>query len=216
MIRFFTNHNHSMENTSQKTALFFGSFDPVHIGHLIIGQYFLNQQDVKEVWFVITPQNPFKTHVNQTDQNLRKEMLVLGIEDVEQFRLCDIEFDMQPPNYTYKTLLRLKEEYPDREFILLIGGDNLQGFDKWRNYHEILQMLPVYVYPRLGYESQAFDQYPNLHKTAAPIIEISSTDIRKNLAEGLSARFVLPQRVYDFIRERGIYTNPNAFFNVST
>ncbi len=204
-----------MEHTQQNTALFFGSFDPLHIGHLIIAEYFLNLQEINEVWFVITPHNPFKADQNLTDQNLRKEMLALGIEDVEQFRLCDVEFDMPHPNYTYNTLLHLKQEYPGRKFILLIGGDNLQAFGKWKNYHEILQMLPVYVYPRPGYESHAFDHYPNLHKTKAPVIDVSSTDIRKNLAGGLSTRFLLSQRVYDFIRERGIYTNPNAFFNAS-
>lgn len=216
LMPFLTNHDQFMEHTLQKTALFFGSFDPVHIGHLIIAEYFLNKEEIDEVWFVITPQNPFKADQNLTDQNLRKEMLARALEDVKQFRLCDIEFDMPPPNYTYKTLLRLKQEYPSRQFALMIGGDNLQAFDKWKNYDEILQMLPVYVYPRVGYESHAFDHYPNLHKTTAPVIEVSSTDIRKNLAGGLSARFLLPQRVYDFIIEKGIYTNPNAFFNAST
>ncbi len=194
-----------MDTTQGKTALFFGSFDPVHMGHLIIGEYFLNLPEISELWFVVSPQNPFKTNQKLTHQSLRKEMLELALGDFKGFGVCDIEFDMPLPTYTHKTLLRLHEKYPGKEFVLLIGADNLQEFDKWRNWQDILELLPVYVYPRPGYGSTAFDQYPNLHKTHAPVIEISSSLIRKNLAEGNSARFMVPDRVYDFMVKNKLY-----------
>lgn len=193
-----------------KTALFFGSYDPVHTGHLVIAEYFLNLPEIDELWFVISPQNPFKADKKLTHESLRKAMLELAVEGFKGFRVCDTEFDMPRPTYTHKTLLRLHEEYPDKSFALLIGADNLQEFDKWKNWEEILEMLPVYVYPRLGYESTRFDHYPNIHITHAPVVEISSTDIRKNLAEGLSARFRVPEKVYDFICKNKLYQRPNS------
>lgn len=194
-----------MNATPGKTALFFGSFDPVHIGHLIIGEYFLNLPEISELWFVVSPQNPFKTNQKLTHHSLRKEMLDLAVGDFKGFSVCDIEFDMPVPTYTHKTLLKLRDAYPAREFVLLIGADNLQEFDKWKNWKEILEMLPVYVYPRQGFGSVAFDHYANLHKTSAPVIEISSSLIRKNLADGRSARFMVPAGVYDFILNNKLY-----------
>jgi nicotinate-nucleotide adenylyltransferase len=205
-----------MHGKQGKTALFFGSFDPVHIGHLIIAEYFLNLGDIAEVWFVITPQNPFKIDQQLTGQLVRKEMLELAIEGTPNFCISDIEFELSQPNYTWKTLLELKERYPRKDFVLLIGGDNLASFDKWKNHNEILSLLPVYVYPRLGFESNAFDHFPGLKKTQAPIVEISASQIRKNLAEGLSTRFLLPPKVYDYIVKNRIYFNPNSFFTTST
>jgi nicotinate-nucleotide adenylyltransferase len=194
-----------------KTALFFGSFDPVHVGHLIIGEYFLNVNNIEQVWFVITPQNPFKAGAELTGEKARKEMLELAIEGVEGFKTCDVEFNLPPPHYTHNTLQVLMEMYPEREFVLLIGGDNLHSFHKWKNWEQILEMVPVYVYPRQGFSSQGYDQYPGVIKTNAPIVEISSSGIRKNLAEGLSARFLLPSKVYDYIVENKLY-KPNASF----
>ncbi len=205
-----------MDKSPGKTALFFGSFDPVHIGHLIIAEYFFNQSDVKDVWFVISPQNPFKADKQITDQEIRKQMLKLAIGSLKGFEVCDIEYDMPAPHYTYKTLTRLKEVYPQREFLLLIGADNLQEFDKWKNYREILEMIPVFVYPRPGYNSDEFNHFPRLHKSEAPLMEISSSLIRKNLADGLSARFLVPPKVYEFIMKNNIYQRPNAAFNLST
>ncbi len=194
-----------MNANGGKTALFFGSYDPVHMGHLIIAEYFLNLPEIDELWFVVSPQNPFKTEQKQTHQATRKKMLDLAVADFKGFSVCDIEFDMPLPTYTYKTLVRLYDEFPGKEFILLIGADNLQEFDKWKNWKEIIELLPVYVYPRPGYDSTAFDHFPNLHKTSAPVIDISSSLIRKNLAEGRSARFMVPNGVYDFILENKLY-----------
>ena len=185
--------------------MFFGSFDPIHIGHLIIAEYFVNLEEIDELWFVLSPCNPFKQGQTLTPEDIRKEMLDAAIEEEVRFCVSDVEFTMEAPQYTFKTIKVLKELYPEKSFVLLIGGDNLSDFDKWKNHHEILETLPVYVYPRRGFESNRFDHYPNLHKTNAPIVEISSTQIKKNLAEGLSARFFLPHRVYDLIRKKKLY-----------
>lgn len=194
-----------MKDQKESTALFFGSFDPIHMGHLIIAEYFVNLDEISELWFVLSPCNPFKQDQLLTPESIRKELLDAAIEEEDRFRVCDVEFAMEAPNYTYKTIEVLKEKYPQRSFILLIGGDNLSDFDKWKNHHEILQTLPVYVYPRRGFQNSAFDHYPNLRKTNAPIVEISSTLIKKNLAEGLSARFLLPPGVYDLVRKKRLY-----------
>ncbi len=194
-----------MKDHKGHTALFFGSFDPIHMGHLIIAEYFINLDEISELWFVLSPCNPFKQDQLLTPESIRKELLDEAIKGEERFRVCDVEFTMEAPHYTCKTIQVLKEQYPQKSFVLLIGGDNLSDFDKWKNHHEILETLPVYVYPRRGFRNSAFDHYPNLHKTKAPIVEISSTQIKKNLAEGLSARFLLPPGVYELIREKRLY-----------
>jgi nicotinate-nucleotide adenylyltransferase len=205
-----------MGKEKRYTALLFGSFDPVHVGHLIIAEHFLNLDEVDEVWFVITPHNPLKSHQKQTEAHVRQTMLELAVENIPGFRVSDIEFDMPSPHYTYKTLLRLYHVYPARNFILLIGGDNLCDFDKWKNYQEILALVPVYVYPRPGFDAGAITHPPGIIKTDAPLVGISSSEIRKNLAAGKATRFMLPGRVYDFIRQKGIYSNPNSFLTTST
>jgi nicotinate-nucleotide adenylyltransferase len=205
-----------MKDKKGKTALLFGSFDPVHIGHLIIAEYYLNREEINEVWFVLTPHNPLKNSEVLSAGNHRLIMLKLALNNCKGYRVCDIEFSLSPPHYTYKTLLKLMEQYPDQEFILLIGSDNLAVFDQWRNYDEILSLLPVYVYPRVGFDTSIFDHYPNLQKTQAPIIEISSTMIRKNLASGLETRFLLPNNVYRYIVENKLYLSPNLDLSSST
>jgi nicotinate-nucleotide adenylyltransferase len=199
-----------------KTALLFGSFDPVHIGHLIIAEYFLNREEISEVWFVLTPHNPLKNADALSAHNHRLLMLNLAVRGIGGYSICDIELHIEPPHYTYRTLNTLQEKYPDKEFVLLIGSDNLAVFDQWKNYVEILSMIPVYVYPRQGFDTNQFDHFRGVHKTAAPIIEISSTQIRKNLASGLETRFLLPDEVYQYIRENRLYTSPNSFLSRST
>lgn len=192
--------------------MFFGSFDPVHMGHLIIGEYFLNDCSIGQVWFIITPQNPFKADTELTGEQVRKEMLELAIDGVEGFKACDVEFNLPPPHYTVNTLKVLMENYPEREFVLLIGGDNLQVFHKWKNWEQILEMMPVYVYPRPGFSLEGFEKYPRIIKTNAPMVEISSSAIRKNLADGLSARFQVPLKVYEYIVDKKLYARPKASF----
>jgi len=205
-----------IRNSSPYTVLFFGSFDPIHIGHLIIAEYMVNAHYAEDVWFVLSPANPLKADKQKTNEKLRKEMLELAIENVKEFKVSDIEFNMTPPHYTFKTLLALKESYPDKNFSLLIGSDNLRNFEKWKNHKEILDLLPVLVYPRSGFDSQAFDYHHHLHKTEAPLIELSSTQIRKNLAAGKTARFMVPEKVYHFIEKNNLYSSPNSFLRTST
>lgn len=203
-------------STPPYTLLFFGSFDPIHLGHLIIAEYMVNTRLAEELWFVLSPVNPLKADKKKTDQELRKEMIELAIENVKEFKVSDIEFFMPAPHYTFKTLLVLKESYPDKNFALLIGSDNLQNFEKWKNHKEILDLLPVFVYPRLGFASETFDNHPNLHKTQAPVIELSSTQIRKNLAAEKTARFMVPEKVLNFIAKNNLYASPNSFLSTST
>ncbi|MFW5707667.1 MAG: nicotinate (nicotinamide) nucleotide adenylyltransferase [Bacteroidota bacterium] len=199
-----------MGKDQKHTILYFGSFDPVHIGHMIIAEYFANLEEVREVWFVLSPVNPFKQEKERTHEQTRLKLLKIAIGNQPCYRICDIEFSMEPPHYTYKTMQKLEKQFPEHNFALLIGGDNLFEFDKWKNYREILDQFPVYVYPRPGYDTAAFNEYPNLHKTQAPMIGISSSQLRENLANGLSARFLLPEGVYAYIVKHRLYQSPNA------
>ncbi len=192
-------------DTPHKTGLFFGSFDPAHLAHLIIAEYLLAHKHVSEIWFVISPQNPLKADKVLTHHHLRKEMMELAIENQEQIRVCDIEFDMPFPHYTHKTLLVLKEMYPDKDFALIIGSDNLHIFDQWKNYREILEMIDILVYPRPGHGTERFMEYARVRHVNAPMLEISSSYIRKSFVEGFSARYMLPVKVFDYIQSQGLY-----------
>ncbi len=193
------------ESQKNNIALFFGSFDPVHVGHLIIAEYLLAYTDAEEIWFVVSPQNPFKVNQQQTHQDLRKKMTELAIIDYYGFKVCDIEFGMESPNYTHKTLSRLREIYPGKDFSLVIGSDNLVEFEHWKNYRQILEATNVYVYPRPGFDTDMFTDYANVKKTKAPLIEISSSYIRDQFTRGHSPRAMLPERVYNFIESNKLY-----------
>ncbi len=203
-------------NKTNHTALFFGSFDPVHMGHLIIAEWFLNQGNIEDVWFVVTPVNPLKNGTVQTPADVRVKMLQLATENIRGFRICDIELNMPPPHYTINTLNVLIKKFPEKDFLLVIGGDNLTLFRKWKNYSQILDLVPVYVYPRPGIDFRGQKLLRNMFVADAPLLDISSTRIRKILADGLSARFMVLPKVYDFIIEQRVYARPNSFFNAST
>jgi nicotinate-nucleotide adenylyltransferase len=195
-----------MADKKIRIGLFFGSFDPIHIGHLIIAEWLCNHTDITQIWFVISPQNPFKTHLKQTPEETRLRMLNLAIECYDEFKSCDIEMSMPQPNYTILTLNLLKSKYPEHDFVLIIGSDNLKEFDKWKDYNQILENYPVYVYPREGYSSENFIQHPAVRLVSAPRVEISSTYIRNSFALKTRVRFMLPQPVYDFIVQNKLYT----------
>jgi nicotinate-nucleotide adenylyltransferase len=190
---------------SHKTGLFFGSFDPVHTGHLIIADYLISHTDLDEIWFVISPQNPFKTEKEITGQEIRKEMLEIAVSGNPKFSICDIEFNMPAPQYTHHTLDVLKEKYPERHFVLIIGTDNLDAFDRWKNYEKIMEMIDIYVYPRPGFESDRFLSQPSMHLVKAPLVDISSTYIRESFMENKPARYMLPEKVFDYITKKGLY-----------
>ena len=190
---------------SYKTGLFFGSFDPVHIGHLIIAEYMTAHTDLDEIWFVISPQSPFKTGKKITSKETRNEMLELAISKNPKFSICDIEFRMPAPQYTHKTLNVLKEKYTEKQFGLIIGTDNLDAFDRWKNYEEIMRMVEIYVYPRPGFEINRFLSHPSIHFVEAPLIDISSTYIRESFIGNKPLRYMLPEKVFDFITKEGLY-----------
>lgn len=191
----------------KKTGLYFGSFNPIHIGHLVIAEQLVENTDLEELWFVVSPQNPLKKRSSLLDDRQRLHLVNLAIDDDPRFRACDIEFSLKKPSYTSFTLQVLREKYPRREFCLIMGEDNLQSFRKWYNYEHIIENYGIYVYPRPGYDGGDLRNYRNVHIVNAPLMEISSTMIREGLRSGKSVRYMLPEKVFQCIEESGFYAN---------
>lgn len=189
----------------QKILLFFGSFNPIHIGHLAIANYFAEYTDTDEVWFVISPHNPLKEKKSLLAQHHRLYMVNLAIEDYPKFKSCDIEFHLPRPSYTIHTLAHLKEKYPHHQFNLILGQDNLATFHKWKNYELILENHFIYIYPRPNAKPSQFDHHPKIIFTDAPQIDISSTFIRNAIKEKKDIRFFLYQKVWQYIDEMNFY-----------
>ncbi|MDR2121498.1 MAG: nicotinate-nucleotide adenylyltransferase [Flavobacteriaceae bacterium] len=191
-----------------KTGLFFGSFNPIHIGHLIIANFIVENSDLNKIWFVVTPQNPFKSKTSLLANHHRLEMVNLAIADYPKFQASNIEFSLPKPHYTIDTLVVLKEKYPQHEFVLLMGEDNLKSFHKWKNYEEILKYHQILVYPRIEKTSQKEETvvlYPNIIKVEAPIVEISATTIRRMIKENKNIRPMLPPEVFNYIDGSNLY-----------
>jgi nicotinate-nucleotide adenylyltransferase len=193
-----------MEN-KQITGLFFGSFNPIHIGHLAIANYMMAYSAMKQIWFVISPQSPFKTESKLLDNYQRLELVNLAIENDDRFRASDIEFNMPTPSYTIDTLTYLKEKYPERNFALIMGADNLFHFHKWKNYQQIRDEFPIYVYPRPGIKMESCPKFENLHWVNAPNMEISSSFIRNAIKEKKDLRYFLHPDVWKYIDEMNFY-----------
>ncbi len=191
----------------KKTGLFFGSFNPIHIGHLIIANHLVEHSELDELWFVVTPHSPHKEKKSLLKDHHRLMMVRLAIENYPKLKACKIEFDLPQPNYTINTLTVLQEKYPDRAFYLLMGEDNLAGFKKWKNYESILKYYHIYVYPRLTKKEIPADlkNHPRIHFVKAPVIEISATQIRKDIKEGKNVRPLLPPEVFRYIEEMNFY-----------
>lgn len=189
-----------------KVGLFFGSFNPIHIGHLIIANYIIENSDLTQIWFVVTPQNPFKNKSTLLKDHHRLEMVNLAIEKYPHFRSSSVEFTLPKPSYTIDTLVVLKEKYPSYDFVLLMGEDNLNSFHKWKNYDQILKYHSLFVYPRINsiQKEQTMD-HPRIHKISAPIIEISSTLIRSMIKEHKNVRPMLPPEVFNYIDGSNLY-----------
>ena len=188
-----------------KTGLFFGSFNPIHTGHLIIAEYFVEHTDLKEVWFVISPQNPLKDKKTLLADHHRLTLVKIAIEDNPKFRVSDIEYKMPKPSFTVKTLAYLSEKHPDKKFVLLMGSDNLMTFHKWKNYEQILDYNEIYVYPRLKSADEKLPLYKNVKVISAPLIEISSTFIRNSIKQKKDVKYFLPDKVYTYIEEMHFY-----------
>ena len=188
-------------------GLFFGSFNPVHIGHLALANYMLSFTDIDEVWLVVSPHNPLKNKNQLLDQNHRLHLVNLAIDDAPGIRSSNVEFNLPQPSYTINTLVHLEEKYPQHRFSLIMGQDNLQNFSKWKNYLEILNGYHLYVYPRPDAKASEFDNHPQVHLTQAPLMEISSTFIRNAIKEKKDVRFFLPQKVWEQIDALGFYSS---------
>ena len=187
-----------------KVGLFFGSFNPVHIGHLTISNYMVSFTDLQQLWFVISPQNPLKRKITLLEDHKRRTLLEIATEGDDRFRICDIEFRLPRPSYTIDTLVNLKELYPAHEFVLIMGADGLSTFKKWKNYGMIEENYPRYIYPRPGYPVNEAD-HPNIRMLDAPLMEISSTFIRQAIKEKRDIRHFLPPGVYDYITDMHFY-----------
>ncbi len=195
-----------MNDHAQKTiGLLFGSFNPVHTGHLIIANHFVQNTDIESVWFVLSPQNPFKTSKEMLAQEKRLELLELALADNEDFKACDIELKMGTPSYTIHTIKKLHATFPDRRFILIIGSDNLDDFDKWKDYEALLSLVSIYVYPRPGHSDSPFLSLPSVKLIDAPRIDISSTQIRETISAGHKPHYVLPDKVLERIYQKKYY-----------
>lgn len=188
-----------------KIGLFFGSFNPIHVGHLVISGYMANYTGLDEVWLVVSPHNPLKNKDQLIQMYDRLEMAKLAVENAPNFQVSDIEFNLPQPSYTIDTLIHLKEKYPEHEFSLIMGGDNLKSLKKWKNYELILRDYRIFVYPRPGSENPEFEQHPSVIMTEAPLMELSSTFIRKSFKEGKSIRFFVPDSVLEFIESKSLY-----------
>ncbi len=190
---------------NKKIGLYFGSFNPIHNGHLILAQQILENSDLDLIWFVVSPQNPFKERNNLLDNRARYFLVQKAIEDNDGFRACDIEFSLPLPSYTIDTLTYLQEKYPDKEFTIIIGEDNLKHFHKWKNYQAILDYYRIIVYPRPECEESELLKRKNVIKINAPMIEISSSLIRENIRNNKSIRYLIPDVVRKEIEKNSYY-----------
>jgi nicotinate-nucleotide adenylyltransferase len=192
-----------------KIGLFFGTFNPIHIGHLILANYMAEFSDLDEVWFVITPMSPFKQKKSMLDNIHRLAIANIAVEDYPKLKTSNIEFKLPQPNYTVNTLIHIEEKYPKHQFCLIMGEDNLKGFHKWKNYETILKNYQLYVYPRIsdGIVESEFLKHPNVKRVEAPIVQISSTFIRESIKNKKDIRFMLPANVWKYIDEMNFYKN---------
>ncbi len=191
----------------KKTGLFFGTFNPIHIGHLIIANHMAENSDLEEIWLVVTPHNPHKKKKTLLDNNQRLEMVYRACEDYPKLQPSNIEFSLPQPNYTVNTLVHLEEKFPEREFCLIMGEDNLKSLHKWKNYEVIMESHEIYVYPRIsgGVIEKEFENNTKIHKVDAPLIEISATHIRNSIKEGKNIRPLLPNKVWEYLDEMNFY-----------
>lgn len=193
------------DKVSMKVGLFFGSFNPLHIGHMAIANYMVEFTGLKQVWFVVSPQNPFKKKEDLLNDLDRLELVQRAIGDDSRFRATDVEFRMPKPSYTIDTLTSLSQKYPDHHFSLIMGSDNLVNFRQWKNYQEILDQYPILVYPRPGESPVEPLQHKNIHIIDAPLMEISSTVLRKAISEGHNMRCFFPDKVWEYIDKMNFY-----------
>jgi nicotinate-nucleotide adenylyltransferase len=187
-----------------KIGLFFGSFNPIHTGHLIIANHMLNEAKLDKIWFVVSPINPFKINTELLDERARLFLVNTAIQDDERIEASDVEFQLSRPSFTINTLLFLKEHYPGHEFSIIMGSDNFNDLDKWKNYEDIISNYKILIYLRTGFEvKNKFNA--DVELLNVPILDISSTQIRRLIEEGKSIRYLVPEMVRKEIEEKGYY-----------
>lgn len=194
-------------SAAKKIGLYFGTFNPIHVGHLIIANHLVENSDQDEIWLVVTPHNPHKKKKTLLEDHHRLTMVRIALEDYPKLKASNIEFDLPQPNYTINTLAHLEEKYPEKSFALIMGEDNLKSFHKWKNYEVILDRYSIYVYPRIseGIVETQFTGHPKITRVDAPIMELSSTFIRKGIKSGKNIRPMLPHEVWKYLDEMNFY-----------
>lgn len=188
-------------------GLYFGTFNPIHIGHLIIANHLVEHSEMEEIWMVVTPHNPLKKKSTLLDDYQRLELVHLATENYEKIRPSDIEFKLPQPSYTTHTLSHLRDKFPQHNFSLIMGEDNLKSLHKWKNYEHLMANHTIYVYPRIAAVDDAhdFSQHPNVHMIDAPIVEISSTFIRENIKANKNVQPMLSAEVWQYIDKNNLY-----------
>lgn len=189
----------------KKTGLLFGSFNPIHNGHLILANYMAEFSDLDEVWFVVSPQNPLKDKKSLLADYHRLALVRLAVEDHKKLKVTNIEFSMPVPSYTIDTLTWLDEKYPDNSFVVICGTDIFKSFHKWKNYKEILSQYELYVYPRPGSDIGDYINHPSVQLFDAPLMEISSSFIRNAIRENKNLDYWMPAKVYEYMLEMHFY-----------
>lgn len=197
---------YSKKIPGKPTGLFFGSFNPIHSGHLCIAEYMVEYADLQEVWFIVSPHNPLKAKSTLLADQYRFDMVEAAIEGDDRFKVLDIEFFMPQPSYTIDTLTRLTELHPNRQFVLIAGTDVLPTFHKWKNYEQLLAQYQLLIYPRHGDEHPALADHPSIKLVHAPRVEISASFIRDAIKENKTMKYFLPAKVWEMIDKKGFYS----------
>ncbi|ASZ10395.1 nicotinate-nucleotide adenylyltransferase [Chitinophaga pendula] len=187
-----------------KIGLYFGSFNPIHTGHLIIANYVAYNTDLDKVWLVVSPQNPLKASSSLLNEHHRFHLVELAVKDEPRLRASNIEFSLPRPSYTIDTLTYLEEKFPTQEFSIIMGSDSFQNITRWKNYQQLVQRYPIYVYRRPGHE---VGELPGARVLVldAPMLDISATSIREWIKEGRSVRYMVPDNVLAYINENNYY-----------
>jgi nicotinate-nucleotide adenylyltransferase len=192
-------------DTQQKIGLFFGSFNPIHIGHMIIANIMAENTDLQKVWFVVSPQNPFKPSKGLLHEFDRYDLVKAAIADHYKLEASDVEFNLPKPSYTAHTLAHLTEKFPGKHFKVIIGEDNLTNFNKWKNHEHILNEFGLYVYPRPHVTNSELTRHPNVRMIEAPLLDISATYIRQCIKDNKSIRYLVPESVEVMLRQKDFY-----------
>lgn len=189
----------------KKIGLFFGSFNPIHIGHLIIAQHFVNFTDIYQLWFVVSPHNPLKEKNQLLQDHHRLAMVKIAIDNNPKLRACDVEFNMPQPSFTINTLTYLEEQYPQYDFALIMGGDNWQNIHKWKNYQLLLERYVIFVYPRPNSTFAIPETTSNVNIVNAPLLEISSSHVRQLIRDGKNIQYLVLPQVQQYLDEMNFY-----------